>query len=233
MNVDNLGFRIFPIQNKVNRQLVEQFRDVVTPHISDNLNRMSAIGAQLRPFHRSGKLLGTALTVKTRPGDNLLVHKAIDMAEPGDVIVVDAGGDMTNAIVGEIMLQLSLKNGVAGFVIDGAIRDSKAFVDENFPVYAKGVTHRGPYKDGPGEINVPISVAGMLVNPGDIMVGDEDGLAVIPADYAEELLGKIKIQEQNEKSILQSIANGTIDRSWVDETLEQKGCETNVSTNNL
>ena len=149
------------------------------------------------------------------------------------MIVVDAGGDTTNAIVGEIMLQLSRKKGVTGFVIDGAIRDSKAFIEENFPVYAKGVTHRGPYKDGPGEINVPISVGGMLVHPGDIIVGDEDGLAVIPADYADEVLEKVKIQEKNEKAIFESIANGTVDRSWVDETLKQKGCELDVSTNEV
>nr|WP_309101837.1 RraA family protein [Fredinandcohnia onubensis] len=231
--MENLGFRILPKKNKLSRDTVERFRDVVTPHISDNFNRVHAIGSTLRPFHRSGKLLGTAITVKTRPGDNLLVHKAIDIATPGDVIVVDAGGDTTNAIVGEIMLQLARKNGVTGFVIDGAIRDSKAFVDENFPVFAKAITHRGPYKDGPGEINVPISIAGMLVNPGDIIVGDEDGLAVIPADYADEILEKVKSQEKNERAILESIANGTVDRSWVDETLKQKGCELDASSNKV
>jgi len=231
--VDNLGFRILDNRNRVEKSVVEEFKTVVTPHISDNLNRVNSISADLRPYHKSGKLVGTALTVKTRPGDNLLVHKAIDMAEPGNVIVVDAGGDTTNAIVGEIMLQLSKKNGVTGFVIDGAIRDTKAFYDLNFPVYARGVTHRGPYKDGPGEVNVPVSVGGMVVNPGDIIVGDEDGLVVVPAEYAEEILEKVRIQEQKEKEILESIQNGTVDRSWVDETLKQRGCETNVTTNKI
>lgn len=223
--MSNIGFRILPIEKKVDQKLVEQFRNVVTPHVSDNLNRMHAIGSQLRPYHKEGKLLGTAVTVKTRPGDNLLVHKAIDIAEPGDVIVVDAGGDTTNAIVGEIMLQLARKKGITGFIIDGAIRDSAAFMNMDFPVYAKGVTHRGPYKDGPGEINVPISVGGMLVNPGDLILGDEDGVAVVPVDSATEVLEKVKAQEIREREILQSIENGTVDRSWVDETLKQKGCE--------
>lgn len=221
----NIGFRIFPISKRPAKELVEQYRHVVTPHISDNLNRMHGVAAGLTPYHKEGKLVGTALTVKTRPGDNLMVHKAIDMAEAGDVIVVDAGGDMTNAIVGEIMLRIAQKKGVNGFVIDGAIRDTEAFKQDVFPVYARGVTHRGPYKDGPGEINVPVSVGGMVVHPGDIIVGDEDGLAVVPADLAEEVLALVKVQQAKEEAILASIADGTVDRKWVDETLKQKGCE--------
>jgi RraA family protein len=231
--LNNIGFRILPIDKRLDRQLVEQFRSVVTPHISDNLNRMHAIGSNLRPFHKEGKLIGIALTVKTRPGDNLLVHKAIDMAEPGDVIVVDAGGDTTNAIVGEIMLQLARKKGITGFVIDGAIRDSKAFMEGDFPVYAAGVTHRGPYKDGPGEINVPISVGGMLVYPGDLILGDEDGIAVVPQDSASEILELVKLQEAKEMEILKSIENGTVDRSWVDDILKQKGCVFNDLANKV
>jgi len=226
----NIGFRILPITRKVERKLVEQYRNVVTPHISDNMNRIHAIGSGLRPYHKQGKLLGTAITVKTRPGDNLLVHKAIDLAEPGDVIVVEAAGDTTNAIVGEIMMQLARKKGITGFVIDGAIRDLAAFQNTDFPVYAKGVTHRGPYKDGPGEINVPIVVDGMVVHPGDLIIGDEDGLAIVPIDLAEEILQKVRAQEIREREILESIENGTVDRTWVDETLRQRGCEFNDVT---
>jgi RraA family protein len=225
IHVANIGFRVFPLTQRPPAALVEQFRDVVTPHISDNLNRMHAVAAGLRPYHKEGKLVGTAFTVKTRPGDNLMVHKAIDMAEPGDVIVVDAGGDLTNAIAGEIMVRLAQKKGLAGFVIDGSIRDSEVIKNERFPVYAKGVTHRGPYKDGPGEINVPVSVGGMVVHPGDIIVGDDDGLAVVPQELAEEVLQLVKQQQAREAAILRSIADGTVDRSWVDETLKQKGCE--------
>ncbi|SMQ87021.1 Regulator of RNase E activity RraA [Bacillus sp. OV166] len=221
----NLGFCIYPIETRPSKELIQEFQNVVTPHISDNLNRMHAIASGLRPYHKEGKLVGTALTVKTRPGDNLMVHKAIDLAEPGDVIVVDAGGDLTNAIVGEIMQKLAIKKGIAGFIIDGAIRDTGAIGSETFPVYAKGVTHRGPYKDGPGEINVPISVGGMVVNSGDIIVGDEDGLAVVPLEHAVELLKLIKEQQIREEDILLSIQNGTVNRSWVDQSLQQKGCE--------
>ena len=125
-------------------------------------------------------MAGPALTVKTRPGDNLMLHKALDLAEPGDVIVVDAGGDLTNAIIGEIMSGYAASRGLGGIVINGAIRDAGALRRASFPVYAAGVTHRGPYKDGPGEINVPIAIDGMVIEPGDLIVGDEDGVLVRP-----------------------------------------------------
>lgn len=221
----NIGFAIFPRIKKADDALVKEFETVVTPHVSDNLNRMYAADPTLRPYHRKGRLLGSALTVKTRPGDNLMVHKAIDIAEPGDVLVVDAGGDTTNAIIGEIMLKLSQRNGIRGFVINGAIRDLAAFQNDDFPVYAKGVTHRGPYKDGPGEINVPISLGGTIVHPGDIVLGDEDGLVVIPLEEAEAILKKVRIQETKERDILKSISEGTVDRSWIDEVLSQKGVD--------
>jgi regulator of RNase E activity RraA len=145
------------------------------------------------------------------------------MAEPGEVIVVDAGGDLTNAIIGEIMTTLAQKRRVAGFVIDGAIRDSDAIAIENFPVYARGVTHRGPYKDGPGEINVTVVVGGQVVQPGDIIVGDADGVVAVPRDVAAEVAKAARAQMEREAKTLASIADGSIDRSWVDETLRAKG----------
>ncbi|WP_085505751.1 RraA family protein [Thalassobacillus devorans] len=221
----NIGFRILPVKQRINKGVVKQFRNIVTPHISDNMNRLHAGGTELQPFHKEGKLLGTAITVKTRPGDNLMVHKALDLALPGDVIVVDAGGDTTNAIVGEIMQRIAKKKGIAGFVINGAIRDSLAFMEDTFPVYAKGVTHRGPYKDGPGEVNGPISLGGMIINSGDLIVGDEDGLVAVPAEEVEGVLLKAKEQEKKEKEIFRLIEDGKISRSWVDEVLKEKGCK--------
>ena len=221
----NVGFRILAVHNRPNKELIEKFRTIATPHISDNMNRLSAIGASLRPYHKEGKLVGSALTVKTRTGDNLMVHKAIDLAKAGDIIVVDAGGEVTNVIVGEILMRLAQKNGIAGFVIDGAIRDVASIGNETFSVYARGVTNRGPYKDGPGEINVPISIEGMVVNPGDIIIGDEDGLVVVPYKDAEEILKLAGEQQRKEEEILRSIESGDVDRKWVDEILKRKGCE--------
>ena len=123
--------------------------------ISDNLDRLPGV-VGLQPFHRSGRMAGTALTVRTRAGDNLAVHHALELVKPGDVIVVDGGGDITRALVGEIMKDIALHRGAAGFVIDGAIRDVAAFRASDFPCFARGVIHRGPYKTGPGAINVPV-----------------------------------------------------------------------------
>ncbi|PLS18606.1 methyltransferase [Bacillus sp. M6-12] len=221
----NHGFRILQINNPVKKEIIEKFRNIATVHLSDNMNRLNAIGSCIRPHHKEGKLLGTAITVKTRPGDNLMVHKAIDLAKPGEVLVVDAGGETTNAIVGEIMMRLAQKAGISGFVIDGAIRDYGIIKKEMFPVFAKGVTNRGPYKDGPGEINVPVTIGGMVINPGDIIVGDEDGLVAIPCQGAEEILQLAQEQQIKEEKILRSIENGEVDRKWVDEILKRKGFE--------
>lgn len=219
----NLGFRILPNQNRPSLELIESFRPLSTSLISDSMNR--AFGAALKPYHKEGKLLGSAITVKTRPGDNLLVHKAIDLAEPGDVIVVDAAGKLEQAIIGEIMISLAKKRGIAGFVIDGAIRDSRMIMKDIFPVYARGVTHQGPYKDGPGEINVPITIDGTIIHPGDLIVGDEDGVVAIPLTHTSEVLKKAKELQLYELKTLCSIADGTIDQSWVDDVLRLKGCK--------
>ena len=143
--------------------------------------------------------------------------------KPGDIIVVDASGDMTNAIIGEIILRYAMSRSLGGFVIDGAIRDTSAILSAGFPVFASGVTHRGPYKDGPGEIGVPVSVGGMVVSSGDIVIGDTDGLIAVPQSHAEEILVLATAQQDREAAILQSIADGTIDRSWIDQTLKSKG----------
>lgn len=221
----SIGFRIFTERKRPSAVLVQSFESVVTPHVSDNMSRLTGTTNKIIPFHNGKKLVGTALTVKTRPGDNLLVHKAIDMAEPGDVIVVDAGGDTTNAIIGEIMMRLAIKKQINGFIIDGAIRDSKAFKEEDYPVYARGITHRGPYKDGPGEINVSVTIDGMRVEPGDIVLGDEDGLVAIPLKEAQEILELVRLQSRKENQIFEEIEEGSHNRKWVDQTLIAKGCE--------
>ena len=183
-----IGFRILRRARKVDEKVVQQFREIPVANVSDSMYRMSAGGARLRPMHKGGRMAGPALTVKTRPGDNLMVHKALDLAERGDVIVVDAGGDLTNALIGEIMSTYAAARGIAGIVIDGAIRDADEIRANAFPVYAAGVTHRGPYKDGPGEINVPVAIDGMVIEPGDLIVGDDDGLLSLPIDEAEAIL---------------------------------------------
>jgi RraA family protein len=217
------GFRILPMPPRPAPALVQALGETVAAHLSDCMGRIHA-ATGLRAMHRGGGLAGSALTVKVPPGDNLMVHKAIDIAAPGDVIVVDAGGVLEQAIIGEIMSSWAAKRGVAGMVIDGAVRDAAALAQMSFPVYAKGVTPRGPFLYGPGEINCPVSIGGMAVMPGDIVVGDEDGLVCVPAADAADVLALARAQKDREDAILAAIARGDLDRAWVDETLRQRGC---------
>ncbi|MBR0826616.1 RraA family protein [Bradyrhizobium manausense] len=195
------------------KDLLEAFRNAPTSVISDNLARLpGCVG--LRPFHRGGPLLGVAFTVRTRPGDNLAIHKALEMVGPDDVIVVDGGGDESRALVGEIMTNIALHRGAAGYVIDGAIRDAGALAASDFPVYARAAIHRGPYKSGPGEINVPVSVGGCVIAPGDIIVGDEDGVVSFPQSIAASLLESVRAQVAREEETLKAIREGRYQGSY-------------------
>ncbi|MFN5776865.1 MAG: RraA family protein [Burkholderiaceae bacterium] len=220
------GLQILKRERHVPTLLVEALKGLPVANISDCMARMTAGGPRLRPMHKSGYLAGPALTVKARPGDNLMIHKALTMAQPGDVIVVDAGGDLTNALFGEIMMAIAIKNGVVGVVLNGAVRDSEEIGEGHFPIYAAGVTHRGPYKDGPGEINVPIAMDGMLIRPGDLVLGDADGLLCVPYEDAETLLAATHKKMEQEKQMMTDIAAGRLDTAWIDATLKRIGCNT-------
>jgi RraA family protein len=222
--MSNVGFRIYTKVERPSKELVEAFKGLPTPNIADNMSRFFCVDAAIKPMN-SKHLLGTALTVRSSTADNLMFHKALDMAEPGDVIVVDVQGDMINSVAGEIMMRYAMKRGIVGFLIDGAVRDSGALKNLDFAVYARGANPKGPYKDGPGEINVPVSCGGVVVNPGDIIVGDEDGVVVITPKDAPEVLEKARATFAKEASIFEAIEGDTLDRSWVDKVLQEKGCE--------
>jgi RraA family protein len=218
-----IGFQICKRSRKVSADFVAKFRKLPVANISDSMSRMTAAGAKLRPIHAGGVLAGPAFTVKTRPGDNLMVHKALDIAEPGDVVVVDGGGDLTNSMIGEMMTAHAQQRGIAGIVIYGAIRDYDALHAGSYPIFAAGVTHRGPYKDGPGEINVPIAIDGMVIEPGDLVVGDGDGLVCVPYEQTTEVLKATEAKHAAELKQIEAIRVGKSDRAWVDATLTRLG----------
>lgn len=219
------GFRIKLKWDRIEPSLVDAFRNLPVANVSDSMSRICGLGTSMRPMHRSGTLAGPALTVRTRPGDNLMLHKAIDMAQPGDVIVVDAAADMANSLMGELMLAHAIRRGVAGFVLNGAIRDAEAFLEHNLPTFAVGVTHRGPYRTGPGEIGLPIAINGTVVEPGDLILGDIDGVVCVPKAHAADVLkGTIKKHEAEAKQMAETKA-GTVNRDWVDKVLKEAGCE--------
>lgn len=219
-----IGFRICERTRKVDAPTVERFRALPVANVSDAMSRMAAGGSRLRPLHAGGVLAGPAITVKARPGDNLMLHKAIDMAEPGDVVVVDAGGDLTNALIGELMIAHAETRGLAGIVINGAVRDLAAIRAGKFPIFAAGVTHRGPYKDGPGEVNVNIAIDGMVIAPGDLILGDDDGLVAVPFDETASVFAAASAKHKAETAQMAQIRGGGQDRSWVDATLRRLGC---------
>ena len=219
------GLRVLPRKRVVSDVLVEQFRTLPVANVSDSMGRLTAAGARLRPMHRGGSMAGPALTVKAAPGDHLMLHKSIQLARPGDVVVMDAGGDLTNALMGELMLTQFIAKGVAGIVINGAIRDAAFIREHDMPVFAAGITHRGPYKNGPGEINVAVAIDGMVVEPGDLVIGDEDGVLCVPFADAAAVLAASQAKFAAEQKQMASIQAGTYDPAWVDETLRRLGCD--------
>lgn len=220
--MDTIGFRILP-RRDTERALVALFEGLPASIISDNLSRMTGTFG-LAPWHKPGvQLLGAALTVRTRPGDNLMIHKALQLGRPGDVLVIDGGGATDRALFGDIMKNVAKMRGFAGVVIDGAIRDAGAYREDTFPCYARGVCHRGPYKDGPGEINVPVSIGGMVVMPGDIVVGDDDGVVFIAPAEAKAVAEASRKKAHAEAQTLDSIAKRAYDDAWIDQTLRAKG----------
>lgn len=222
------GFCIKSRQRKVDEATIKAYRNLPVANVSDCMARMYAGGSKLRPIHDpKGILAGPALTVRSRPGDNLMLHHALDIAEPGDIIVVDAGGDLTTAIMGEIMAAIALKRGVAGIIIYGAIRDAEEIRRMGLPLYAMGITHRGPYKDGPGEVNTTIAIEGMVIEPGDLILADGDGVLSVPFAQTNRILVATQKKFAAEQVEIAQIAEGTNDRAWVMDILKARGCAFN------
>ena len=167
---------------------MEGFRGIPTSNINDEMNRMFNMQAAISPLNPVNSMVGCAFTVKVPIGDNLMIHKALDMIQPGDILIVDGAGAEDRALAGEIMMTFAEMKGVAGVVVDGALRDCDALRKMKMPVYCRAVTPQGPYKNGPGEIGYPISCGGQVVFPGDIIVGDADGIVVIRPEDAPEVL---------------------------------------------
>ena len=213
----------FPSAEQVAADLVAAFRDLPAAILSDNLAGLVGT-VNLRPFHRPGhRMVGTAVTVRVRQGDNLVLPRALDYVRAGDVLVVDAGGLDGQAITGKIMIRYLETIGAAGIVVDGAIRGGDEIGRRDFPAYARGLTPRGPYKSGPGEINVPVSIDGMPVRPGDLVVGDGDGVIAFPPDAAPRLRERAEAQLRKEEQNVRDLLAGRWDRSWIIEAERKQG----------
>lgn len=222
-----LGCRIIKTFPRPTPDLVSRFRDIPVANLDDVMNRTAAVDAAIKPLRFQEQLLGIAFTIRLPPGDNLMLHAALDLAKPGDVMVIDAGGFPDRAIFGELMASYCQSRGIRGIVCDGAVRDWDALASmEHFPIYARSVTPNGPYKNGPGEINVPVVIGGQTVHPGDIVVGDRDGLLFVDPAFASQLADAAKevcLQETAIRNHIQE--DGTYLRPWLEEKLQKIGCE--------
>jgi regulator of RNase E activity RraA len=173
---------------RVDPRVVEQAAQFPSSILADVAGRRGALSGRIAPLSPAMKFAGPALTVDVRPGDNLMIHAAMAIAKPGDVIVVDGKGDLSSALMGEIMCQQCVALGVVAVVIDGALRDSVAIRHLGLPMYAAGLNPNGPTKFVPGRLNHPISIGGVCVRPGDLVVGDADGVTVVEREKAAALL---------------------------------------------
>lgn len=188
---------IAPAWTRPDAGLLDRFADFPAAAVGDALDRMTVLDGAVRLCTTAAGLRGFALPVDVRAGDNLAVHRALDDARPGDVLVVNSRGDTTRAVLGDLMGEIMTARGVTGAVVDGAVRDVDALSKQGIAVYARAVTPAGPSKNGPGSIGHPVAVGGVVVQAGDLLVGDEDGVVVVArdriadvAELAQEVIGR-------------------------------------------
>lgn len=223
-----VGKRIYLKRYMPDPEVVNAFKKIPASNTCDVMGRNAAMNPRIRLLSspKAQMMAGPALTVKARGGDNLALHAALNIAQEGDVIVVSNEEECNRALIGEIMMAyLYHTKKVAGIVIDGPIRDIDELGKWDFPVYATGTTPGGPYKEGPGEVNVPISCGGISVNPGDIVLADPDGIIVIPRKDAPQILADAKKFQEADEAKLEAAKNGTAKREWVEKTLAAKEFE--------
>ena len=219
------GYRIQTDFMRFDPAVMKEFLTFETPDVSDLLNRLYAVDAGIRPLTSPEHVLcGPACTVRLFPGDNLMVHKALDIAQPGDVVVIDAGGSPTNAVLGDIICTKAIHRGIAGFIVDGLIRDLPGILELDIPVYARGTTAIGPLHRGPGEINYPICCGGVVVNPGDVVVADQAGTVIVPQDGVLDVLRRLHAHRAKNTDYLERVRRGEFSNAWVDDVLTATEC---------
>jgi len=217
-----LGFRILPAPPRLGDDLVDRFRGVATANLADAMGRFNFMDPGIQSRSRF-PLCGRAVTVICRPADNLMVHKALQVADPGDIVVVSTCGNTTSAVFGELMCHTAAAKRLGGIVVDGAIRDVDGIAMLEFPAFSRAVCAGGCDKDGPGEINVPIACGNTVVMPGDIVVGDQESVAVVPRDHAAEVLARVDALVARERARVAEIKSGVLYKAEIDDALRKKG----------
>jgi regulator of RNase E activity RraA len=218
------GFRVRRTIARPKPENIARLRDFPTPDISDLMNRLYTMDPGIKNVVNQERIFAPACTVKVFPGDNLMVHKALDIAQPGDVIVVDAGSSFLNGVLGDLISTKARHRGIAAFVVDGLLRDIDGVKEVGMPVFARGVTPIGPLHRGPGEINFPVCCGGIVVRPGDVICADGNGVVVVPQEFLNELLAKLESHRQAMRNYEQNVKRGSFSNQWVDDMLNQLDC---------
>lgn len=196
--------------DSVSADLLEAYRGLPVANIGDARSRMGMVDSGIHALWKGARAVGRARTVWVREGDNKAIHEVIDHVQPGDIIVINGQGATNRALIGELITEKLRVRGAVGMIIDGAARDVHVLEEMGFGVWARAVTPAGPYKDGPGRINIPVAVGGVVVNPGDIVAADSDGVIVIPAAEAVTslLAGRaVEADEARRRAAIQATAN--------------------------
>jgi regulator of RNase E activity RraA len=209
---------------RVSPDIVKKAGTFAASILADVAGRRGTVDGRVAPISPSMRLAGPAFTIEVRPGDNLMIHTAMAMAKPGDVLVVDGKGDRTCALMGSIMINACKKLGLGGVVIDAACRDTEELCELGFPVYCVGANPNGPTKYVPGRINWPISCGGIAVHPGDLVVGDADGVVVIEREKAPTLLDAAAQKVADERArIAEIVAGKNLRPQWLEGSLRAAG----------
>lgn len=208
---------------RVPASLVREAAEYQAAILADVAGRRGALHGRIRALRPHMKVAGTAFTVEVRPGDNLMIHAAMSLAKPGDVLVIDGKGDQTSALMGTIMMSACRKLGIAGVVVDGAVRDSLEIEEMDFPVFSVGTNPNGPTKSVPGRIGHPVSVGGVTVHPGDFVLGDADGVVVVERARIASLLPLAARKVKDESARIAAIQQGDTAARWLEAALRAAG----------
>lgn len=217
----NFDCSVHPVNHPLTKEFVEQFRPVSTPIANDCYGRRNIMDAAIKPVNKGLRICGRAVTVLMPPDENLMLHAALHAAEPGDIIVASTSNDHFSGVWGELMSRAAISRGLGGLVLDGMCRDSDWIVESGFPVFSRGTCARGSQKSGPGHVNIPIACGNVVVNHGDIIIGDDDGVMVIPAADAEALLPICLDKINKEQHRIAEINKGNAKPGWLDSALKE------------
>lgn len=216
-----VGFRVQSEWHRPDNALLEAFGSASSAQVVDSMSRLGAMDVGIKPVWPSPRIIGAALTVWCHAGDNLMLHKAISLAQPGDIIVVNTQGNVTNSPFGELLATSAVEVGIRAVIVDGTVRDAEALQKLKLPVYARGLCSNGCNKDGPGEVGAIIACGGVAVRSGDIIIADRDGVAVVPLDAGPEIAKLSVAQVEREEKRLAEIAKGILFRPEIDEQLRK------------